>query len=190
MRAARTGIFDSGFFNMADIADNFIHMPDKKWCLVQTKPKKEKYSAQASGAQGIFTYLPLLTKIEIHNRSKREFRLPMFPGYLFACADYDEVALLRRSQEIWNVKILTEIEEEGLLRDLRIVRESELVSQNHELVVNPGLHEGDTVRFKRGPFKGMNVIVAKRENALEVIVNLEFLGRNISMRCDADELIC
>lgn len=112
----------------------------------------------------------------------------MFPGYLFACASYDENLLIRKDRGIWNVKALSDVEEEGLLHDLKIVRESEILSQNHELVVNSGLKVGDTVHFKKGPFKGQDVIVVRRENALEVTVNLEFLGTNISVRCSAEEL--
>ena len=173
---------------MADIEEEFVRIPGKQWCLVRTKPRNEKFSAQNCRAQGIFVYLPLLTKVELHNRSERKLQLPMFPGYLFARADLEEITLLRRDKGVWQVQTLSEPEEEGLLADLKLVRESEILSQNHELIVNPTLQVGDAVRFKSGPFRGQEVIVAARENAADVTVNLEFLGRSLTIRCLADEL--
>ncbi len=173
---------------MADVAAEFVRIAGQSWCLVQTKPRNEKYSAQSCNAQGIFVYLPLITKVEIHNRSERKLFLPMFPGYFFARASFDELTALRRDKGVWRIQILTEAEEEGLLEDLKRVRESELLSENHELIVNPGLQVGDVVRFKAGPFKGQEVIVESRENIADVIVNLEFLGRSLTIRCRADEL--
>lgn len=121
-------------------------------------------------------------------RSKREFHLPMFPGYYFACPSYEEETLIRRDKCVWNLKVLSEPEEESLLKDLKIVRECELLSQDHKLIVNPGLYEGQVVRLKRGPFKDQEVMVVRREDASRIVVNLNFLGRNITIPCNADDL--
>lgn len=171
-----------------DISEKFVRIPGKHWSLVQTRPRNEKFSAGNCAAQGILVYLPLITKIQTHNRSRRESFLPMFPGYFFACPSYEEETLIRRDKCVCSLKVLSEPEEDDLLRDLKIVRESELLSREHKLVVNPGVCEGSTVRLKKGPFKSCEVIVARREGVSKVIVNLEFLGRNITLACEADEL--
>jgi Transcription antiterminator len=172
-----------------DISDRFVRMPGKHWSLVQTRPRNEKCAAQNCSRQGIIVYLPLITKVEIHNRSKREILLPMFPGYLFACPDYEEETLIRRDKCVWNLKVLSDAEEDCLIYDLKIVRESEILSRNHKLVVNPRLRKGDTVRLKNGPFKDHEVIVVQRENESKVVVNLNFFCRNIVINCNADDLI-
>lgn len=167
----------------------FVPVEGKRWSLVQTRPRNEKYAERSISNQGITAYLPLITKVEIHNRSRRERQLPMFPGYLFACPAPEEETLIRRDKCVWNLQVLNAAQEEELLRDLRIVRECELLSTNHKLVVNPQLKAGDTVRFKSGPFKRHEVIVVRREDETRVIVNLNFLGRNIEIACSADDLI-
>ena len=73
-----------------------------------------------------------------------EVQLPMFPGYFFACPSFEEETLIRREKGVWNLKVLSEPEEEGLLEDLKIVRECELLSREHQLVVKPGLQAGQT----------------------------------------------
>lgn len=168
--------------------DHFEKLEGKHWSLVQTLPRNEKYAAAHCEMNGIVVYLPLITKLEIHNRSKRVLYLPMFPGYIFACPSKEEETDIRRNKSVWNLKVLSEVDEDGLLRDLEIVRQSEILSQKQQLVVNPGLQIGETYLIKKGPFKGQEVILARRKDAVNVVVNLYFLGRNIEFLCGADEL--
>ena len=170
------------------VLEKLVKWKGKHWSLVQTRPRNEKFSAKNCSAQGILVYLPLITKVSIHNRSKRVHLLPMFSGYFFACPSYEEEALIRRDKCVWNLKVLNEAEEVELLTDLRIVRESELLAENHELMVNPGICEGQTMRLKKGPFQSQEVLVVRREGVSKVIVNLNFLGRNITVSCEADDL--
>lgn len=171
-----------------EILESFQKSPGRRWSLVLSRPRNEKWAEKTLAAAGIRVYLPLLTKVEMHNRSRRETRLPMFPGYLFACADRDEEAAIRINKCVWRLQALSEGEEAALIRDLRIVRMCELQSADHELAVNPGLQAGDTVRIKSGAFRGYEAIVVRRVDALSVIINLEFLGRNIDMRWEAGDL--
>lgn len=172
-----------------EIVQRLVKFPGRRWSLIQARPRKEKSSARNCIEQGIITYIPLITKIEIHNRGKRELHLPMFPGYFFACLSLEEQTLLRRESGVWNLRILSDYDEDALLRDLLRVRESELLSKQHKLVVNPGLHVGDTVRIKHGPFKNQEVIVVRRKDVAQVIVNLDFLGQNLELLLNADELV-
>ena len=172
-----------------DISDLFVHMPERRWGFLQTRPKHEKQAMRALASQGLIVYLPLITKVEIHNRSKRERYLPMFQGYVFACSSLVEETVIRRNQYVWNLKTLTAADEESLLKDLKIVRECELLSAQHKLIVNPQLQEGDKVFLKNGPFKKHEVIVVKRKDESNIIVNLEFLGRSIEILCNADDLV-
>ena len=170
------------------ILEKLIKWEGKHWSLVQTRPRNEKFSAKNCLAQGILVYLPLITKVRMHNRSERKVFLPMFSGYFFACPSCDEETLIRRDKCVWNLKVLNEAEEDELLKDLRIVRESELLAKDHKLMVNPGISEGQAMRLKRGPFESQDVLVVRREGVSKVIVNLNFLGRNISVTCEADDL--
>ena len=172
-----------------EVVQRLVKFPDKRWCLIQARPRKEKSSAQNCIGQGIITYIPLITKVEIHNRGKRELHLPMFPGYFFACLSLEEQTAVRRNGGVWGLRILSDYDEDALLRDLLKVRESELLSKQHKLIVNPGLRVGDVVRIKQGPFKNQEVIVVRRKDAAQVIVNLDFLGQNLELLLSADKLV-
>lgn len=173
---------------MDDISTFFRHIPEKRWSLVQTRPRNEKWAQQHLAIEGIIVYLPLIKKVEMHHRSRRETSLPMFPGYLFACPNLEEESRIRRNKAVWNLKPLSLPEEESLIQDLKVIRLCELQSAEHTLVINPGLHEGDTVQVKSGAFRGQNAIVVRRLDALSVIINLLFFNRNIEMRWDAGDL--
>ena len=174
--------------NSCDINGILQHHDGKSWCLAMIRPRNEKFACVQLGNSGIIGYLPLLTRVTVHNRSKRETRLPMFPGYLFLCADQEEQTVIRCNQAVRQLRVLDEYEEESLLSDLRQVRRSELESASRELVVNPGLQTGDEVCVKTGAFRGERAIVVKREDALRVVINLNFLGRHIEMLWDAGDL--
>lgn len=171
-----------------NISDLFVRMPERRWSFLQTRPRHEKQALSDLTAQGLIVYLPLITKVEIHNRGKRERQLPMFQGYLFACPSLVEEPVIRHNKYVWNFRKLSEGDEESLIKDLKIVRECELLSAKHKLIVNPQLKVGDTVVMKTGPFKGLEVIVLRRKNESTVIVNLMFFGRSIEIQCNADDL--
>lgn len=171
-----------------EILESLRRVPGKRWSLLLTRPRNEKWAARTLEASGIRVYLPLLTKVEIHNRSRRETRLPMFPGYLFACAGGAEENVIRTNKCVRHLQTLSETDEDSLIRDLRIVRLCELQSARHELVVNPGLRHGDAVRIKSGAFRGHEAIVVRRVDALSVIINLDFLGRSVDMHWEAGDL--
>ena len=100
------------------VFEHFEKIEGKHWSLVQTRPRNEKYAATHLEMNGVVVYLPLITKLEIHNRSKRILHLPMFPGYVFACPNLEEETIIRRDKCVWQLKVLSEPDEEGLLRDL------------------------------------------------------------------------
>lgn len=170
------------------VFEHFEKYEDKHWSIVLTRPRNEKHAAAQLEMNGVVVYLPLITKLEIHNRSKRVLHLPMFPGYLFACPNREEETIIRRDKCVWQLKVLSELDEEGFLHDLELVRQSEILSREQQLVVNPGLQIGETYIVKNGPFKGQEVILVRRKDAVNVIVNLHFLGRNIEFLCGADDL--
>ena len=163
--------------------------PGRSWCLIQTRPRHEKWVGTSLTAAGVKIYLPLLTKVETHHRSRRETKLPMFPGYLFGCAAPEEESLIRGNRCVWNLRRLSEPEERLLLRDLKAVRICELESASRKMTVNPGLRSGDPVRITAGAFKDQRAIVVRRVDELSVIINLDFLGRSIDIRWDAGDLI-
>ena len=92
--------------NSADMTDILQHHNGKSWCLAMIRPRNEKFACTQLGNAGVIGYLPLLTKVTVHNRSKRETLLPMFPGYLFLCADQDEQSVIRRNQAVRQLRVL------------------------------------------------------------------------------------
>lgn len=170
------------------VSPAFEKIENYRWALVTTRPRNEKKACAQLVGEGIKCYLPLLTKTVVHNRSKRITKLPMFPGYVFACPDIEQETLIRRNSLVCSLKVLHEAEESVFIRDLNAVYQCERESANQELVVNPGLRPGQTVSIKSGPFQGYDVVIIKRTDDVSVVVNLYFFEQNIELKLSAHEL--
>lgn len=166
----------------------FVKLDNHRWALVTTRPRNEKKACAQLLGEGIKCYLPLLTKTVVHNRSKRVTKSPMFPGYVFACPDIEQETLIRRNSLVCSLKVLQEAEESAFIHDLNVVYRCEQQSANQELVVNPGLYPGQTVTIRSGPFQGNEVVILKRTDDINVIVNLYFFEQNIELKLSAHEL--
>ena len=149
------------------MAVEFLKGDGMVWQPVFTLPKNEKKLFASLNADGIEAYLPMRRYFNIHpvvskGKSycyKRELRVPMFPGYLFAriCPEYRSE--LKRNRSVIRVLPVTEMEEETLLNELKMIRELEKISEKKEFDITNGLVRGVKVRFVEGEFNGWEGVV-------------------------------
>lgn len=166
----------------------FSQIPGRQWLPVYTQPRHEKKLAASLGRQEIPFYLPLLTRVTTHNRSKRISQLPMFPGYLFAAPGANDLAGLRGMQSVIRVIQLDELSSELLLAELRQVRQLEELSSSRELEVKPELVPGKRVVVGKGPCRGLTGVVVYRKNSMRLVVNLEIINNSVATEIDAADL--
>ena len=74
-----------------DSSDDLLIVPPPEsglaWCCLYTRPRHEKSMAALCEQRGIGHYLPLRRVVRRYRSGKKERWLPLFPGYLFCCAD-------------------------------------------------------------------------------------------------------
>jgi transcriptional antiterminator RfaH len=158
------------------------------WYAVQCKWLKEDYAKSALELLlGLTVYLPLVQSRQ-HGQVRRA---PFFPGYLFAHANLSEVAP-SRIQSMPGVVRMVAFEDrpqpiaEPVIDYIR--------QQVRDLNTCGGLpvhnfKPGDLVRFKSGPFQGLEAVFQGPTKPSErVRVLLEFLGRPREMSIDAAKL--
>jgi len=158
----------------------------EKWYAIQTKPCREFYASSAlDSVVGVQTYLPVLHVKPVNPRARKT--RPFFPGYLFACADLEQVGLsvLRWTPGVAQVvccgsrpvAILDHVIEEIRLRVAT-------VQQEDPFGVGRFRH-GDHVRIKAGPFEGFEGMFDTRIGAkTRVQILVEFLGRLTTTELD------
>ena len=77
-----------------------IKHTDKKWYAVRTLSKCEKSTFRDLQAKSIGVYLPLLKKVRLYNRKRKEVELPLISCYVFVCIGADEYVSVLESPNV------------------------------------------------------------------------------------------
>ena len=164
----------------------FIHQDTQQWMPVHCKPRCEKKAHEYCQRFGITSYLPLIKSVKKYESKTAIHTKPLLPGYLFVQADQDGLRKLYQSQKVVHAVSLNDIEEEGLIHDLKNLQDFlEAVNDDESsLVVCPEVIEGSRVTITEGAFKGIEGIVEKRQDKCRVFVNISMISYSIAAEVD------
>lgn len=113
--------------------------------------------------------------------------VPMFSGYVFVCTTRQQNWTLKRSQYVVKMLPVAESDESRLILELNIIRIFESLACRQPVEVHPEIIPGKHVIISRGKLQGIEGIVEKRKNNVEIIVRLDFLGCSLAT-LEADDL--
>ena len=164
------------------------------WQPIYTLCRNEKKVYALIEQEGLPVYLPMKRITKVHpviskGRSycyNREFILPMFPNYLFACIPPDFKSALMRKREVIRMLPVDEATEDTLLHELEVVRKLEKVSLSEELDISEGLTTGIQVVFTEGPFKGeFGIVLDKPQENGHVYINVTSVESSVRIQYPA-----
>ena len=157
-----------------------------EWYAVQTKPHKEFGVRDALvGVHNVQVYLPVLHVNPVNPRARKV--RAFFPGYLFLCADWQQVSL---SAIQWTPGLVRILGSEGQPCSIpaRVIDgiRSRLQEAQIEEARGGGLfRHGDRVRITAGPFEGFEGMFDTRLGGkTRVLILIEFLGRLTATQVD------
>ncbi|MEW6001497.1 MAG: UpxY family transcription antiterminator [Nitrospirota bacterium] len=159
------------------------------WFALYVKSRHEFSTDGELRKKGIETFLPSVKKLRQWKDRRKLIDFPLFPGYLF-------VHILPNPEEVINVLKTrgavnfvtakpghpTAVPTEEI-DSLRL-----LIDSGKDLDVYPHLKEGTWVRVKRGPIKGAEGILYKKEDRYTFLVNINLLGRSVGVKIFADDV--
>jgi transcription antitermination factor NusG len=158
--------------------------PDKdlgRWYVLHTKSRQEKAVADTLSAMGIAHFLPLTTQVRYYGKRKFTVELPLFPSYVFLrgteMAAY-ESNKTKRIARIIHVSDQDHIDWE--LRNLYLAMET-----GASLDPFPFLTAGTRAEVRAGPFRGLQGIIDSRSRPNRLILQVDMLGRAVSLEIDA-----
>jgi len=132
------------------------------WYALRSKPRKEEVVWRQIRAMGIETFYPRLRVNPVNPRARKS--RPYFPGYLFVCADLDEVGISYFQFMPHAVGLVSFGGEPAFVPESLIIairkRVEEIAAAGGEVL--DGLHSGDLVRISDGPFIGYEAIFDTR----------------------------
>jgi len=159
------------------------------WYALYVKSRHEFVTHGELQKKGIESYLPFIGKIRQWKDRKKLVDFPLFPGYLF-------VHIQPCSEEFLNVLktrgVVTFISLESSkptsvppeeINSLKL-----LIQSGKELDIYPHLKDGARVGVKRGPLKGAEGILTKKDDQHIFLVNIKLLGRSVGVKVYADDL--
>jgi transcription termination/antitermination protein NusG len=154
------------------------------WHVLQVKPRHEKALAQDLVTMQIDHYLPLVERVHFYGSRKFRVSLPIFPGYLFVRGSIERAFAATRTRRV--VRVLR-VADQGLFeRDIRNIQIA--MGQSAQLDPYPYLTEGVRVEVRAGPFRGLQGVVEAKSHTDRLILQVDMLGRAVSMEMDCSLL--
>lgn len=159
------------------------------WYAVYVKPRHEFATQAALYNKNIETFLPTYKSTRQWTDRKKRIDFPLFPGYVFVniLPDPENFIYVSRTRGLINI-VSSEHGNPWPVSDdeidsLRIVIESGM-----DFDVYPQLIEGTRIKLIKGPLKGAEGVITKRLEQYAILVNVEILGRSVSVQISADDI--
>lgn len=160
-----------------------------RWYVVQTKPRQELVAQENLERQGYTTYYPQITLKRRRRGTWHTVTEPLFPRYLFVqlTEGEDNFAPINSTLGVSN---LLRFGDKPAQISSQAIKAIETTEKN----LMPGAGEtlpwkpGDKVQILDGPFSGLSGIFQKQSDQQRVFVLLELLGKENSVKLDANSL--
>ena len=136
------------------------------WWVAHVRPRCEKKLQDFCHREGLSTTLPL------------------FPGYVFLHTDRLSASKVLQNQYVAN--LLEPPDQFEFASQLQQILDA--LSSDSEVRLCPNIVEGQRVRIKLGPLRGIEGIVSLRQGALELQLRLDFIGQAAALKVDADQV--
>jgi transcription antitermination factor NusG len=154
------------------------------WWVAHVRPRCEKKLQDFCHREGLSTTLPLFQSVKKYRRKKVEFLKPLFPGYVFLHTDRLAASKVRQNQYVAN--LLEPPDQFEFASQLQQILDA--LSSDSEVRLCPNIVEGQRVRIKLGPLRGIEGVVFQRQGALEIQLRLDFIGQAAALKVDADQV--
>lgn len=154
------------------------------WFVAHVRPRCEKKLQDFCLREGFSTTLPLFHSVKKYRRKKVEFLKPLFPGYLFLHVDPFSASKVRQND--YTANLLEPPDQFEFATQLQQILDA--LSSDSEVRLCPNIVEGQRVRIRLGPLRGIEGIVIQRQGALELQLRLDFIGQAAALRVDADQV--
>ncbi len=159
------------------------------WFALYVKSRHEFVTNSELNKKGIETFLPSVKKWRQWKDRRKLIDFPIFPGYLFVHVYPNPeifVDVLKTRGAVTLISSESGRPTPVLPEEIQSLKL--LIESGSELNLYPYLKEGRWIRVKRGPLKGAEGVLTKKEEQYMFLVNIKLLGRSVGMRIHADDI--
>ncbi len=155
------------------------------WVAFYTLARREKDLARRLESLEIPFFAPLVSRrLPSAGGRIRTSWVPLFPGYVFSLVDDDQrrAALATNTISRW----LSVPDQRMLEEDLRGIKR--LIDTEMPLTPEARLEQGQPVRVRSGPLRGMEGTVVSRKGEQRLVVAVRFLSQGASIELEDVDL--
>lgn len=147
------------------------------WYCVQTKPQSEATARGNLQRQGFECLLPRLRRTVLRSGRRRTVLEPLFPRYLFLCADPDVTSLapVRSTRGVVGLVRTAGLPATVPYEFIQSLR-ADVDSDGVITLPERRLHPGERITITDGPLAGLKGLYAKPQGDERALVLLEILG--------------
>jgi len=163
--------------------------PNGNWYALLVRSRHEFVTCEQLKKRGVEVFLPLISKVRRWSDRNKCVMFPLFPGYIFVHVRPSAEIFLNIVKTHGTVSFITEEPGRPAKVDPQEIQSLQLMLKaGSNIDIYPHLCEGARVYIKKGPLKGAEGILAKKDDQHMFLVNIDILGRSIGMRISADDL--
>ncbi len=185
MAAANVSVTITNSGVVQDWPEGFANaLPSEPWLVVHCYPKQEKKLIGALRDKRIPGCIFFQRRVRHYpGKGKQTSLVPLLGGYVFVSTGIERKDDIYATRRV--VRIIDVSQPKELARDLGNL--CALMNRaTTELVVRPEIVPGKRIAITEGVFAGCSGVVARRQNQLELVVNIELLGTSVSVTLPAE----
>lgn len=158
----------------------------RNWYALYTASNQEKRVEQHLRMKGVEVFLPLYTITKRwKNRMTMKIDLPLFAGYVFV-----RIALTERVRVLESPAVVSLV---GNGRGPLPLHDAEIETLRTGLKLRqvdpyPYLKVGNRARIRSGALAGLEGVVVRKDDRLQVVVSIDAIMRSFAVHVHADEL--
>jgi transcription antitermination factor NusG len=157
------------------------------WHALSVKHQHEKAIEAALNQKGFEAFSPAYRSRRQWSDRTKEIELPLFAGYVFCKFAYQAKARVLQTPAI--ARVVEFGSKPAIVPDAEITAVRAVAASRLPMRPWPHLKPGDRVRVERGPLRGVEGILLREKDPVELIVTVELLQRSVAVQVDAMSVV-
>jgi transcription antitermination factor NusG len=160
-----------------------------QWYVVHVRSRHEFSVTERLVKSGIDAFLPTVERLRKWKDRKKMVAFSLFPGYLFVHIPKNNIARIAVLKTPGVVRFigLTSGAPEPVPSE-QILALKTLVDSKETLDPYPYLKEGNRVKIKSGPFKGIEGVLLERKGIHNLVLSIDILQQGVSVQVEASSV--
>jgi len=152
----------------------------KYWFALYTKPRGEFKANEQLIAEGIESYLPVVTRLKQWSDRKKKVTEPLLRSYIFIYGDEQDRLISVEQRAI--VRCIFDAGKPAKIPEWQIDNLKKMLEKESHVIVHNGIVPGAKVMIKNGPFDGIIGTIVKGEAGKSISVTIDLLNRSVIAR--------